>query len=193
MEKVSANKIKKITKSFDDEKPIIIEYTIGDETISVYIKPHISFKERCALIHDVADFVFDEDGDYIPGFYDFALLFGFVSYYTNIKTDVTVESLYEFGYKTNILDKISSSIKDSFQEIKSAIDSEIEWRKRKQLEQQKMEPVIKKIMSVFDSQIEKFKDVDVSEVIDLARTISKKDEKEFAKVVLDKQINSKIQ
>ena len=56
-----------------------------------------------------------------------------------------------------------------------------------------MDPVIKKIMSVFDSQIEKFKDVDVSEVIDLARTISKKDEKEFAKVVLDKQINSKIQ
>ena len=106
---------------------------------------------------------------------------------------MTVESLYEFGYKTNILDKVSSSIKDSFQEIKSAIDSEIEWRKRKQLEQQKMEPVIKKIMSVFDSQTEKFKDVDVSEVIDLARTISKKDEKEFAKVVLDKQINSKIQ
>lgn len=170
--KVSVNEMDKIIKA-NKKSSFTYTYSAGDENIEVIINPTISFRDRGALISDIADLVI-QDNVYYSYLEDFAFAYEFLTYFTNVKTDIKADKLWEFCQLTTILDDIDNAIgMENAYSIRNEAKNMIEFKKQQILKSKsdelydtlimfvnKVANMIEKLPKSFD--LGKLKDFDIN-------------------------------
>lgn len=196
--KISINSLDKILGTEVSEDKEIV-YSLPDETsVSIMVKRKIPFQSFRAYVAQVVDSVFIELDDgilYVPENLELAYIHATLEYYTNIKSDMKIDKLYEFGM-TELYRQIIEQV-DSIQysTLRTAIDSAIEYRKQEILSSQKkqLRRNIEKIENLTDSVAQfagLFENIDVSEMADVFQKIAGKDERALAGAILDLKTES---
>lgn len=158
------------------------------------INPHLTIAEKGSLVNEIAESVFD-DGTYAPYIFEMIYKIACVNYYTDIEFPVTTDSdgneLIDFESTRKLIDesKVMDIIEDFIEpDIYYSAQSLLEFRKAEYLKRSKSDELIDAIISIinkFDSGIfDKFKDLDVKEVMELAKKTANKSEKKIVNEVL---------
>jgi len=171
--KVSVNQMDKLIKAYLPQ-PYTRKYEVGEDMIEVVINPTIGFLERGTFEKDVVDMVFDGN-TYCPYVQEIAFAYGFLTHFTNVKTDIKADKLMEFCQSTNILEDVYRTIGKDAENIKNETIAMIEFKKELILKAKsdelydslilligKIGNTIEKLPQSFD--LSKFKDFDMSSI-----------------------------
>ena len=190
--RISINSIDKILKAESTENTEVIYSAPDGNSIQVIVKRRIPFQDFQKYVSCVADAVFietDNDIVYTPENLDLAHILATLEYFTNIKSDMKIDKLYEFGV-TDFYHQIVGKIDPvQYESLKFAIDNAVEYRKRELLASQKelLMQNIEKIESLTDT-ISRFaallESVDVAEMTNTIQKIADKDERDLASAIL---------
>lgn len=127
--KISSETIENIIKANKKEDKTLVLTTV-DAEIKVVIKPYISYQERTQMVHDIADYCYDEIGKYHPEFFDNAYKMMLIEYYTNINTNIedSVNQMHILCESTNLIEEIERFTEGSVQQIWLDAKDIVEWR-----------------------------------------------------------------
>lgn len=190
---VSFNKIDEIIKyqmkGCQNQSILLFETDLEDPT-PIMVTPTLSIADVFAFVRDVSHAVFDED-DYIPAAFDFAYAKAILSYFTNIKENLSDDRALLIMYQTDLLDKVIAAInpKQLFT-IKTALMEEIQHRKntilsnQKKLLNQSLEET-QKLIDVFESFSSRFEGLDIQKTLDIAQRLADKDEQQLVNSIID--------
>lgn len=124
-ESVSISQLDKILGGAERERDI--EYC----GIQIRVRTLLDFAEYIQLVDGVVESCFGEDNDYRPEIREFAMRFGIVSSYTNVRLPKDTGHKYEVLYLTDLVDVVKSAIIPAqLKDIEDAVDREIEHRLR---------------------------------------------------------------
>lgn len=181
MNKVSASKIKDIVKNTVCNN-VVIDYKYGDSTVKIDIKRSISMSDFYDFVNVVSEScLFSDDNGYTtfsPLHIDYAYGLCITEFFTNLKTDIDLNVMWDLIINTDFVNFIEEHIPNHIiSKIKNAIDSKIEYIKEELLSAEKIEvhrtiSEIDKMSEVTRSFYEKFKDVDINGVINTAKKIA---------------------
>ena len=199
--KQALTKIEKIINS-QANPTSTITYKINGEDINIEVKRSISKEDKASFIMYVVDNCFD-GGIYSPIFKSELFNIALLEYYTDISVDIPVDTLFEITTNTDIISKVEDIIENNcllytqLSSIRRAINDMIEYRKQEILSTQKQEldniiETIEESVTGFSEIGDKFKDINVNELIPMLQKIANKDEYALTKAVLDIQTNDEI-
>jgi hypothetical protein len=130
--KISVNQFEKIYKSFSDNSDIsTIKYKISDdEEIKIEVKYLLSLNEVSSFVNNVIEGCFN-DNEYYPSMKNFNIIVNAIKFYTNLTLPTNTNNIYDYSYKTNILENIENGCNPiQYKEIMKAINEGIEFRKQ---------------------------------------------------------------
>ncbi len=153
--KISSETIENIIKANKKEDKTLV-LTTADAEIKIVIKPYISYQERTQMVHDIADYCYDEIGNYHPEFFDNAYKMMLIEYYTNINTNIedSVNQMHILCENTNLIEEIESHVNDCGQ-IWSDAQEIISWRNEQSLKSNAWDDVAYMISSLLDKLADK--------------------------------------
>jgi hypothetical protein len=148
--KISSATIENIIKENKKEDKKIVLKT-ADAEIEVVIKPYVSYQERTQMVHDIADYCYDEIGNYHPEFFDNAYKMMLIEYYTNINTNIedSVNQMHILCESTNLIEEIVNYVNDCGQIWNDAHDI-IDWRNEQSLKSNAWDDVAYMISGLLD-------------------------------------------
>lgn len=181
MNKVSANKIKDIVKNTVCDN-VVVDYKYGDATTQINIKRSINTSDFYDFVNVVSEscLLSDENGytTFSPLRLDYAYGLCIITFFTNLKTDIDVDIMWNLVINTDFVNFVENYIPNHIvSKIKNAIKLKTEYIKEELLSAEKIEvhrtiSEIDKMSEVTRSFYEKFKDVDINGVIDTAKKIA---------------------
>lgn len=176
-------------------EPETIRYAVDGKPVEIVVKYALPLQEACQLVADVADAVFlrDKSGApvYRPELYAYALDAALLSHFTNVKTRMRAEKLYEFCQNTDVMEKVQAAISQKqYYELLHAIDEAVEDRRQTLLSQQRaqLEAVLRqledmtKLMQTLGGSLG---ELDTGELKTLFQKLSGWDEKKLVHAVVD--------
>lgn len=149
--KISSETIENIIKANKKEDKTLVLRT-ADAEIKVVIKPYISYQERTQMVHNIADYCYDEIGKYHPEFFDNAYKMMLIEYYTNINTNIedSVNQMHILSKTTDIIDKIEETIGNEASDIYCDAKAIITWRNEQSLKSNAWDDVAYMISGLLD-------------------------------------------
>lgn len=133
---ISANKVDKMIKEYTG-KPVVNKYKVGDETIEVTITPDIDFVQRAKMIDTMVKSCFDENGDYVPYFFDFAWDDGLIKNFTNLNIGdgkSGIDRTYRLARYTNICEDIQDVLGEEYEKMFRQYIDGVEYLKAKKIQ-----------------------------------------------------------
>ncbi len=149
--KISSETIENIIKANKKEDKTLVLTTV-DAEIKVTIKPYISYQERTQMVHDIADYCYDEIGNYHPEFFDNAYKMMLIEYYTNINTNIedSVNQMHILCENTNLIEEIENLLGDSVRQTWYDAKDIIDWRNEQSLKSNAWDDVAYMISGLLD-------------------------------------------
>lgn len=191
--KISVNQIDAILENYKQEDKSVICYTSSGEEIVIKVKHHINTKDAMQFITNVVGNVFIDVKGY-PTYYPYArdidVIRNVMLYYTNLKSEINIDKITSFG-STDIYSNIIKAIDyNQYDQILTAIDHAIEYRKNEILSTQKalLEKNIQELQNLtatFEKVGEQFKNIDIDDMINVCKGMASKDENALAGAILD--------
>lgn len=131
MSKMTITKLEEYAKMNDEPRESTID-VLGMEGIEVKVRHRLSLEEMCAFVDGVCDACIDDDGEYYPELYQFAMDESMVRYYTDCKLPDDASRVYTLLLASgNLLAEIQCNIDaHQFLSMRDAIRSKIERKLR---------------------------------------------------------------
>ncbi len=139
---VSVNQIDKIIKSQSskypkDNKTVVLFDVAYGEQISINVTPILSIEDMNEFAEVVSNSVFIDD-EYAPALFKLVRARAIMTYYTDLKTNITNDKLLQIIYNTDIIERVEDSINPKqFSAIETAIGKAIEFKKQSILSEQR--------------------------------------------------------
>ena len=172
-----------------------------DEECQITIKRKLGLTEMMELVTEIVGLCFnDEDGDYIPHVFDFALRSGVLTHYANFRMPESVEKQYDLVMRTGAYELVMDyADQDQVYQIIGSAEGWIEHKKnlynctsyryvRELLA--KVADIADKINRLADQGAEIYGNVDPEQVAEMVRRVAgmkKVDEHELVRAVFEEQ------
>lgn len=192
---MATNPLVELAKEYKEEVEYVAAW--GDTEYIFHIKQHISLAIRSAILSNVNQLYFDDDG-YDPTFGDLALRMVIAQQYTGETFNDDVE-VYEIVHKeTAIWNHLPMEAK----ELYGSAHDKLEYEKKRRAKEadalkdaydriaelgESLSGIAKAMTEFLNKAQESFdgENIPMSELIDLFKTVNKKDEQKIAQAVLD--------
>lgn len=125
IKKVSINKF----ESALDKENVITDTLLGTDDVTIQIKKTIPLQEMLLFVQEVVEACVDnENGEYIPEAYDFAIRVATLTHYANLSMPTNLEKQYWLVYNTKAFEQVLTHINTrQFDDIIRAIDKKIKF------------------------------------------------------------------
>lgn len=185
--------------SVADVYEIPIDFTSKDKSISIVFKPYLSLSEESDFVDEMVSYVFDKNGEYHSEFIDIAFTSMVLKYLSNMtlptlksnKDRVNLNVVKNWNNSINFVDSIKNIpigtfIGKSFVEyikyLEKITDSKIEYLKNKS----KSDVLFETLTKLSYKYEDKFKDVNVNDLMNDFNYVKGMDESKFAGAIVDK-------
>lgn len=135
-----------------DNNKAIIACGMGEDTIEIAVKTHLSVSERAMMVSDIVNMVFitDENGSrYCPAFKKFAIEYNIVNYFTDVALPSDTDKACKFLENSGLANRIVNALPDGYAiEIITEATEAIEYRKQELLKKSKFDDLIENVLGV---------------------------------------------
>lgn len=188
--KVSVNQIDKIIKAYEKNNIDSCIYTIDDNDIIVEIKTQINIEEIMGFVNNAINIIF-ANNSYYPELREMAIYHSLLTYYTNIKTDFSLEKFYKFVTNTPIINDIKKKIYlEQFETLVNTVDRKVEYILNKNINNNEAINSIGEVVNTLNDLLvlayNKLANLDTGVFSEVLDKISNIKENDIIKTIIDK-------
>lgn len=190
IKKVSINKF----ESALNKENVITDTLLGTDDVTIQIKKTIPLQEMLLFVQEVVEACVDnENGEYIPEAYDFAIRVATLTHYANLSMPTNLEKQYWLVYNTKAFEQVLTHINTrQFDDIIRAIDKKIKFMLDVISSSAviKINDVVSKFNDIAETSEKVFAGVDTEDMMKIIQGMSKLGEIEqenVVKTILDAQ------
>lgn len=190
IKKVSINKF----ESALNKENVITDTLLGTDDVTIQIKKTIPLQEMLLFVQEVVEACVDnENGEYIPEAYDFAIRVATLTHYANLSMPTNLEKQYWLVYNTKAFEQVLTHINTrQFDDIIRAIDKKIKFMLDVISSSAviKINDVVSKFNDIAETSEKVFSGVNAEDMMKIIQGVSKLgeiEEENVVKTILDVQ------
>lgn len=193
---VSKDQIELLIGGLNLEDMHEVEFSIGDQTTIIKVRPRLSLAERSYAVDEMADFCFVA-GEYVPYMRDFGRMAVILTHYTNIDVDsLSMDYIWRLWNTPSFVCNLYDAIDDDVVAIYADAEKLVEWYKEQLLRSTKADDlydVATKFVIQLESTLDKISDsidsehigVNAKDLVSAVNAFKSMNEKDVAHAVLD--------